>query len=225
MFYEGPPTANGRPGIHHVFARSIKDLICRFRVMQGRQVTRIAGWDTHGLPVEIEVEKELKLNGKKAIEEYGVARFNAKARESVFRYQSDWEQLSNRTGYWLDYENPYVTCSNEYIESVWWLLQRLHQKDMLYRGHRVLPYCPRCGTVLSSHELALGYEEIQDKSIYVTFPLADGSGRELVVWTTTPWTLPSNVAVAVHPDLEYGEYEHQGRVSDHGDDARVERHR
>ncbi len=180
--------------------------------MQGRQVTRIAGWDTHGLPVEIEVEKELKLNGKKAIEEYGVARFNAKARESVFRYQSDWEQLSNRTGYWLDYENPYVTCSNEYIESVWWLLQRLHQKDMLYRGHRVLPYCPRCGTVLSSHELALGYEEIQDKSIYVTFPLADGSGRELVVWTTTPWTLPSNVAVAVHPDLEYGEYEHQGRV-------------
>jgi isoleucyl-tRNA synthetase len=212
VFYEGPPTANGRPGIHHVFARSIKDLICRFRVMQGRQVTRIAGWDTHGLPVEIEVEKELKLNGKKAIEEYGVARFNAKARESVFRYQSDWEQLSNRTGYWLDYENPYVTCSNEYIESVWWLLQRLHQKDMLYRGHRVLPYCPRCGTVLSSHELALGYEEIQDKSIYVTFPLADGSGRELVVWTTTPWTLPSNVAVAVHPDLAYGEYEHLGRV-------------
>ena len=212
VFYEGPPTANGRPGIHHVFARSIKDLICRFRVMQGRQVTRIAGWDTHGLPVEIEVEKELKLNGKKAIEEYGVARFNAKARESVFRYQSDWEQLSNRTGYWLDYANPYVTCSNEYIESVWWLLQRLHQRDMLYRGHRVLPYCPRCGTVLSSHELALGYEEIQDKSIYVTFPLADGSGRELVVWTTTPWTLPSNVAVAVHPELEYGEYEHQGRV-------------
>ena len=211
VFYEGPPTANGRPGIHHVFARSIKDLICRFRVMQGRQVTRIAGWDTHGLPVEIEVEKELKLNGKKAIEEYGVAKFNAKARESVFRYQSDWEQLSNRTGYWLDYENPYVTCSNEYIESVWWLLQRLHQKDMLYRGHRVLPYCPRCGTVLSSHELALGYEEIQDKSIYVTFPLADGSGRELVVWTTTPWTLPSNVAVAVHPDLEYAEFDVDGR--------------
>ena len=212
VFYEGPPTANGRPGIHHVFARSIKDLICRFRVMQGRQVTRIAGWDTHGLPVEIEVEKELKLNGKKSIEDYGVARFNAKARESVFRYQSDWEQLSNRTGYWLDYEHPYITCSNEYIESVWWLLKRLHEKDMLYRGHRVLPYCPRCGTALSSHELALGYEEIQDKSIYVTFPLADGSGRELVVWTTTPWTLPSNVAVAVHPDLEYGEYEYQGRV-------------
>jgi isoleucyl-tRNA synthetase len=211
VFYEGPPTANGRPGIHHVFARSIKDLICRFRVMQGRQVTRIAGWDTHGLPVEIEVEKELKLNGKKAIEEYGVARFNAKARDSVFRYQKEWEELSNRIGYWLDYRRPYVTCSNEYVESVWWLLKRLHEKDLLYRGHRVLPYCPRCGTVLSSHELALGYEEVHDKSIYVAFPLADGSGRELVVWTTTPWTLPSNVAVAVNPGLDYGEYEQDGR--------------
>ncbi|MFL5507345.1 MAG: isoleucine--tRNA ligase [Gemmatimonadales bacterium] len=212
VFYEGPPTANGRPGIHHVFSRTIKDLFCRFRAMQGRSVTRIAGWDTHGLPVEIEVEKELQLNGKKAIEEYGVAAFNAKARASVFRYQSDWETLSNRIGYWLDYEKPYVTCSNEYIESVWWLLKRLHEKALLVRGHRVLPYCPRCGTVLSSHELALGYEEVKDKSVYVTFPLADGSGRELVVWTTTPWTLPSNVAVAVHPDLEYGEYRFGDRV-------------
>ncbi len=211
VFYEGPPTANGRPGIHHVFARSIKDLVCRFRALQGRDVTRIAGWDTHGLPVEIEVEKELKLDGKKEIEAYGVARFNAKARESVFRYQKEWEDLSNRIGYWLDYEHPYITCSNDYVESVWWLLKQLHQKDLLYRGHRVLPYCPRCGTVLSSHELAQGYEEVHDKSIYVTFPLADGSGRELVVWTTTPWTLPSNVAVAVHPDLDYGEYEKDGR--------------
>ena len=212
VFYEGPPTANGRPGIHHVFARTIKDLVCRFRAMQGRSVTRIAGWDTHGLPVEIEVEKELKLDGKKAIEAYGVAAFNAKARASVFRYQSDWETLSNRIGYWLDYEKPYVTCSNEYVESVWWLLKRLHEKSLLVRGHRVLPYCPRCGTVLSSHELALGYDEVKDKSVYVTFPLADGSGRELVVWTTTPWTLPSNVAVAVHPELEYGEYRLGGRV-------------
>jgi isoleucyl-tRNA synthetase len=212
VFFEGPPTANGRPGIHHVFARTIKDLICRFRAMQGRSVTRIAGWDTHGLPVEIEVEKELKLDGKKAIEAYGVAAFNAKARASVFRYQSDWETLSNRIGYWLDYDKPYVTCSNEYIESVWWLLKRLHEKSLLVRGHRVLPYCPRCGTVLSSHELAQGYDEVRDKSIYVTFPLADGSGRELVVWTTTPWTLPSNVAVAVHPDLEYGEYRLGDRV-------------
>jgi len=212
VFFEGPPTANGRPGIHHVFARTIKDLFCRFRAMQGRSVTRIAGWDTHGLPVEIEVEKELELNGKKAIEAYGVAAFNAKARASVFRYQSDWETLSNRIGYWLDYDKPYVTCSNEYIESVWWLLKQLHEKGLLVRGHRVLPYCPRCGTVLSSHELALGYEEVKDKSVYVTFPLADGSARELVVWTTTPWTLPSNVAVAVHPELEYGEYRLGERV-------------
>ncbi len=260
VFYEGPPTANGRPGIHHVFARTIKDLVCRFRVMQGRRVTRKAGWDTHGLPVEIEVEKELKLNGKKAIEEYGVAAFNAKARESVFKYKDEWQKLSERTGYWLDYSDPYVTCSNEYIESVWWLLKRLHERGLLVRGHRVLPYCPRCGTTLSSHELALGYQEIEDNSVYVTFVLeskvesgkskdespkskdesqklkvesqqstleADAGAfdvrlstsdsgrsthRELVVWTTTPWTLPSNVAVAVHPELEYGEYAYGDRV-------------
>ncbi len=206
VFFEGPPTANGKPGIHHVFARTIKDLICRFRAMQGRSVTRIAGWDTHGLPVEIEVEKQLKLNGKKAIEEFGVEQFNRLCRQSVFTYKADWEQLSNRVGYWLDYDHAYVTYTNEYIETVWWLLHRLFEKNLLYRGHRVLPYCPRCGTVLSSHELALGYEEVKDKSIYVTFPLEDGSGRELVVWTTTPWTLPSNVAAAVHPELDYGVY-------------------
>ena len=206
VFYEGPPTANGRPGIHHVFSRTIKDLVCRFRAMQGRSVTRIAGWDTHGLPVEIEVEKQLGLKGKKAIEEYGVERFNALCRSSVFTYKSDWEALSDRIGYWLDYEHPYITFSNEYVESVWWILRRLHDRGLLYRGHRVLPYCPRCGTVLSSHELAQGYEEVRDRAIFVTFPLEDGSGRELVVWTTTPWTLPSNVAAAVHPELEYGEY-------------------
>ncbi|MBA3317881.1 MAG: isoleucine--tRNA ligase [Gemmatimonadales bacterium] len=211
VFYEGPPTANGRPGIHHVFARTIKDLICRFHAMQGKSVTRIAGWDTHGLPVEIEVEKELKLNGKKAIEEFGVREFNARARQSVFQYQEEWESLSDRIAYWLDYEHPYVTCSKDYVETVWWLLARLHQRDLLYRGHRVLPYCPRCGTVLSSHELALGYENVSTNSIYVTFPLDDGSGRELLVWTTTPWTLVSNVAVAVHPEMEYGEYEVDGR--------------
>ncbi len=203
VFFEGPPTANGRPGIHHVFSRTIKDLICRFRAMQGRQVTRIAGWDTHGLPVEIEVEKQLKLNGKKAIEEFGVEKFNALCRESVFTYKADWEQLSDRIGYWLDYEHPYITYSNEYVESVWWLLGRLFERGLLYRGHRVLPYCPRCGTVLSSHELSLGYDKVKDRSVYVTFPLTDGSGRELVVWTTTPWTLPSNVAAAVHPEMEY----------------------
>jgi len=211
VFFEGPPTANGRPGIHHVFARTIKDLICRFRVAQGRKVTRKAGWDTHGLPVELEVEKKLGFSGKKDIEAYGVEKFNALCRESVFQYKADWEKLSERTGYWLDYDDPYITYSNEYVESVWWLLSELHKKDLLYRGHRVLPYCPRCGTALSSHELALGYEEVTDKSIYVTFPLQDGSGRELVVWTTTPWTLPSNVAAAVDPELEYGVYEVGGR--------------
>jgi isoleucyl-tRNA synthetase len=204
VFFEGPPTANGKPGIHHVFARTIKDLICRYHTMRGESVTRIAGWDTHGLPVEIEVEKQLKLNGKKAIEEYGVAKFNALCRQSVFTYKADWENLSNRIGYWLDYDHPYITYTKEYIETVWWLLRRLFDKGLLYRGHRVLPYCPRCGTVLSSHELALGYDKIRDKSIYVTFPLEDG--RELVVWTTTPWTLPSNVAAAVHPELEYAEF-------------------
>ncbi|HEY8197897.1 MAG TPA: isoleucine--tRNA ligase [Gemmatimonadales bacterium] len=206
VFYEGPPTANGRPGIHHVFSRTIKDLVCRFHSMQGESVTRIAGWDTHGLPVEIEVEKELKLTGKKDIERFGVEEFNARARQSVFKYQAEWESLSDRIGYWLDYEHPYVTLSNDYIESVWWLLQRLHQRELLYRGHRVLPYCPRCGTVLSSHELALGYENVTTNSVYVTFPLQDDPKRQLLVWTTTPWTLLSNVAVAVNPDLEYGEY-------------------
>jgi isoleucyl-tRNA synthetase len=207
VFYEGPPTANGRPGIHHVFSRTIKDLVCRFHSMQGESVTRIAGWDTHGLPVEIEVEKELKLSGKKDIERFGVEEFNARARKSVFKYQAEWESLSDRIGYWLDYDHPYVTCSNPYVESVWWLLQRLHQRNLLYRGHRVLPYCPRCGTVLSSHELALGYETVTTNSVYVTFPLDADPGRQLLVWTTTPWTLLSNVAVAVHPELEYGEYQ------------------
>ncbi len=206
VFFEGPPTANGRPGIHHVFSRTIKDLVCRFHAMQGESVTRIAGWDTHGLPVEIEVEKELKLSGKKDIERFGVEEFNQRARKSVFRYQKEWEELSDRIAFWLDYEHPYVTCSNDYIESVWWLLQRLHQRNLLYRGHRVLPYCPRCGTVLSSHELALGYETVTTNSVYVTFPLQDDPDRQLLVWTTTPWTLLSNVAVAVHPELEYGEY-------------------
>jgi isoleucyl-tRNA synthetase len=207
VFYEGPPTANGRPGIHHVFSRTIKDLICRFHSMQGQSVTRIAGWDTHGLPVEIEVEKELQLSGKKDIERFGVEQFNTRARKSVFKYQAEWENLSDRIGYWLDYEHPYITCSNAYIESVWWLLRRLHERDLLYRGHRVLPYCPRCGTVLSSHELALGYEDVTTNSVYVTFPLEDDPNRQLLVWTTTPWTLVSNVAVAVHPELEYGEYQ------------------
>src|SRR6266850_1989404 len=209
IFYEGPPTANGRPGIHHVFSRTLKDVICRFHAMLGQGVTRIAGWDTHGLPVEIEVEKALKISGKREIEAYGIERFNKLCRESVFKYKADWESLSDRIGYWLDYEHPYITYSNNYIETVWWLLKRLHEKALLYRGHKVLPYCPRCGTALSSHEVAQGYETVQTNSVYVTFPLQTRKGdesRQLVIWTTTPWALLSNIAVAVDPDLEYGEY-------------------
>ncbi|HEX4600585.1 MAG TPA: isoleucine--tRNA ligase [Gemmatimonadales bacterium] len=210
VFYEGPPTANGRPGIHHVFARTIKDLVCRYHTMLGQSVTRIAGWDTHGLPVEIEVEKTLGINGKKQIEAYGVERFNRLCRESVFTYKTDWESLSERIAYWLDYAHPYITYTPEYIETVWWLLKRLYEKALLYPGYKVLPYCPRCGTALSSHELALGYEETQTNSVYVTFPLVQDATRQLLIWTTTPWTLLANVAVAVHPDLEYGEYEVNG---------------
>ncbi len=210
VFYEGPPTANGRPGIHHIFSRTIKDLVCRYHTMLGHGVTRIAGWDTHGLPVEIEVEKQLQISGKRQIEAFGVAEFNRLCRENVFTYKTDWESLSDRIGYWLDYEHPYITYTNAYIETVWWLLQRLHEKALLYRGHKVLPYCPRCGTALSSHELAQGYDTVQTNSVFVTFPLANDAKRQLVVWTTTPWTLLSNIAVAVHPDLEYGEYELDG---------------
>ncbi len=210
VFFEGPPTANGRPGIHHVFARTIKDLICRYHTMLGRAVTRIAGWDTHGLPVEIEVERALGISGKKQIEAYGIDKFNRLCRESVFAYKTDWEALSERIGYWLDYEHPYITYASPYIETVWWLLKRLHDKALLYRGHKVLPYCPRCGTALSSHELALGYETVTTNSVYVAFPSADAPRRQFVVWTTTPWTLVSNVGLAVNPDLEYGEYDVEG---------------
>jgi len=206
VFYEGPPTANGRPGVHHVFARTIKDLICRYHTMLGQGVTRIAGWDTHGLPVEIEVERQLQISGKKQIEEFGVEKFNRLCRDSVFTYKTDWESLSDRIGYWLDYEHPYITYAPSYIETVWWLLRRLYDRSLLYRGHKVLPYCPRCGTALSSHELALGYETVQTNSVYVAFRLVDDPQAALVVWTTTPWTLVANIAVAVHPDLEYGEY-------------------
>jgi len=216
VFYEGPPTANGRPGIHHVFARTIKDLVCRFRVMQGRQVTRIAGWDTHGLPVEIEVEKQLGITGKTEIGDHpgakvSVAEFNRLCRESVWKYKAEWENLSDRIGYWLDYDHPYITYAPEYVESVWWLLRRLHEKGLLERGHKILPYCPRCGTALSSHELALGYDTAKDPSVYVLYPLADDPSRQLLIWTTTPWTLAANFAVAVHPELDYVEVDWKGR--------------
>jgi isoleucyl-tRNA synthetase len=204
VFFEGPPTANGRPGIHHVFARTVKDLFCRHRAMQGFHVTRKAGWDTHGLPVEIEVEKRLGISGKQDIEKYGVELFNRMCRESVFTYRVDWERLSERIGYWLDYSDPYVTYSNDYVESVWWALKTLFDKGRLYRGHKILPYCARCGTALSSHEVAQGYRDVIDPSVYIALDLADQpTRRRIIVWTTTPWTLVSNVALAVNPELEY----------------------
>ncbi|MGI9189880.1 MAG: isoleucine--tRNA ligase [Longimicrobiaceae bacterium] len=215
VFYEGPPTANGRPGIHHVLGRTIKDAVARFRTMQGRYVPRIAGWDTHGLPVEIEAERRLGISGKPEIEEVGIARFNEVCRESVLQYTGEWERFSARIGYWLDYAHPYVTYRPEYIESVWWLLSEIAGRGLIYRGHKILPYCGRCGTGLSSHELSLGYETVRDPSLYVTLPVlgddGEADGRELLVWTTTPWTLVSNVALAVGPELEYAEVEHDGR--------------
>jgi isoleucyl-tRNA synthetase len=216
VFFEGPPTANGKPGIHHVFSRAIKDLFCRYQVMKGRRVLRKAGWDTHGLPVEIEVEKQLGISGKQQIEEIGVERFNQLCRESVWKYRADWERLSARIGYWLDYENPYVTYTNDYVESVWWALATLHRQDLLYRGHKILPYCPRCGTALSSHEVAQGWETVRDPSVYVAFEMvADGArSRRLLVWTTTPWTLVSNVALAVRPELTYVELVRRERESE-----------
>jgi isoleucyl-tRNA synthetase len=209
VFYEGPPTANGRPGLHHIISRTIKDLFCRHRVMEGRQVTRIAGWDTHGLPVEIEAEKRLGISGKPEIEALGIARFNEACRDSVFTYKEDWENLSERIAYWLDYSKPYVTFHPEYIESVWWILKTLADKGLLYRGHKSVPYCPRCGTALSSHEVALGYKDVEDASLYFLAPwtdedgAADPEGRAFLVWTTTPWTVPSNSGLAVHPGLTY----------------------
>jgi isoleucyl-tRNA synthetase len=206
-FYEGPPTANGRPGSHHVLSRVFKDIYPRYRTMRGYRVPRKAGWDCHGLPVEIEVEKELGISSKQEIEEYGIAEFNRRCRESVFEYVEEWNRLTERIGFWLDLDDPYVTLENEYIESVWWSLRRLWDEERLYEGHKVVPYCPRCGTALSSHEVALGYEDVQDPSIYVRFRLLDESRREagesLLVWTTTPWTLPGNVAVAVAPGVTY----------------------
>jgi isoleucyl-tRNA synthetase len=206
-FYEGPPTANGRPGSHHVLARVFKDVYPRYRTMCGYRVPRKAGWDCHGLPVELEVEKQLGISSKQEIEEFGIAEFNARCRASVFEYVEEWEQLTERIGFWVDMKDPYVTLEDDYIESVWWSLRKLWDEDRLYEGHKVVPYCHRCGTALSSHEVAQGYKDVEDPSIYVRFPLLGENGAEsgesLLVWTTTPWTLPGNVAVAVAPDVTY----------------------
>ena len=186
-FYEGPPTANGRPGIHHVMSRTLKDLVCRYKTMQGFHVSRKAGWDTHGLPVEIEVEKQLGFKHKEEIVRYGVAEFNAQCRESVWKYKSDWERLTEEMGYWVDLSRPYVTFENDYIESVWWALKRFHDEGMIYRGYKIQPYCPRCETPLSSHEVSLGYEDVKDPSVYVRMRLrADPSTSFLVTVSSCP---------------------------------------
>lgn len=214
-FYEGPPTANGMPGTHHIEARSFKDIFPRFKTMQGFHVDRKAGWDCHGLPVELAVEKELGFAGKADIEEYGVEAFNDRCRASVTRHVDKWSQLTERMGYWVNLDDAYWTMSTEYVESVWWSLKEIHSKGLLVEDYRVAPYCPRCGTTLSDHELAQGYEDVIDPSVYVRFPLTSGplAGQvDLLVWTTTPWTLVSNTAVAVHPDVTYV-------VARHGEDA------
>lgn len=210
VFYEGPPTANGKPGIHHVISRTIKDLVCRYKTMRGFKVERKGGWDTHGLPVEIEVEKELGLDSKAKVEEYGIDRFNAKCYESVFRYKKEWDDLTRRIGYWLDLDEAYITCSKDYIESVWWILSQFWEKGFIYQGHKIVPYCPRCGTPLSSHEVAQGYEEVSDPSVYVKMKLEGKPDTYFLVWTTTPWTLISNVALAVGAGIDYVKVEHQG---------------
>jgi len=203
VFYEGPPTANGRPGVHHVLARAFKDLFPRYKTMRGFHTVRRGGWDTHGLPVEIEVEKQLGFTNKQQIEAYGIDRFNELCRKSAFAYIQEWERLTDRIAYWVDLQEAYVTYTNDYMESVWWILKTLWDKGLLYQGFKVVPYCPRCGTPLSDHEVALGYDEAVDPSVFVRMPLVDQQNTSLLVWTTTPWTLPANVAVAVHPDIDY----------------------
>ena len=211
VFYEGPPTANGRPGVHHVIARLCKDLVCRYKTMQGHRVVRKAGWDTHGLPVEIEVENQLGFKHKEQIESYGVAEFNAKCRESVFKYEKDWVEFTKRIGYWLDMEHPYITCENQYVETVWWILRQIWDKDLLYEGHKIVPYCPRCETSLSSHEVSQGYQDVSDPSIFVKFKRR-GEDEYFLVWTTTPWTLISNAALAVGAAHDYARVRHNGDV-------------
>src|SRR5579871_3991052 len=215
-FYEGPPTANGRPGIHHVLARVFKDAIPRYQTMRGRRVPRKGGWDTHGLPVELEVERELGLRSKPDIEAYGVEAFNRKCKESVYRYVQEWERMTDRIGFWIDMDDAYVTYRDSYIESCWWILKSLWGGGLVFQDYRSTPYCPRCGTSLSSHELSLGYkDDVPDPSVYVKFRLPvdqkapaalrlnDGVPTFVLAWTTTPWTLPGNTALAVDPEAIY----------------------
>jgi len=226
VFFEGPPTANGKPGVHHIEARAFKDLFPRYKTMRGHRVVRKAGWDTHGLPVELEVEKNLGFSGKRDIEEYGIERFNKKCKSSVWKYKEDWEEMTRRIGFWLEMDDPYVTFDNDYIESVWWILKQIWDKGLLYQGHKVVPYCPRCGTTLSSHEVAQGYKKVKEESVYLKFKVKSEilnlkstskklnfrvagqlleRGRDIyfLAWTTTPWTLPGNLALALGEDIKY----------------------
>ena len=202
VFYEGPPTANGRPGIHHVLARTLKDSVNKYKTMQGYRVIRKAGWDTHGLPVEIEVEKSLGMSGKQDIEVYGIKEFNDMCCQSVFTYEALWREMTERMAYFIDLDHPYITLDNDYIETVWWILSEYYKKGLIYEGHKILPYCARCGTGLASHEVAQGYQAINTDTVIVEMKAKD-QDFYFLVWTTTPWTLASNVALAVNPEVDY----------------------
>ena len=204
-FYDGPPTANGKPHVGHIETRVIKDIIPRYKVMKGYKVIRKAGWDTHGLPVELEIEKKLGISGKEQIEQYGVEKFVKECKESVFQYVSIWEEMTNKVGFWLDMDNPYVTYHNDYIESVWWALKQMWEKGLLYEGHKVMPYCPRCGTALSSHEVAQGYKDVKDLTCIAKFRVEGKKDTYILAWTTTPWTLPSNLALSINKSYDYAE--------------------
>ena len=209
-FYDGPPTANGKPHIGHVLTRVMKDIIPRYQTMKGKHVLRKAGWDTHGLPVELEIEKKLGLDGKQDIEKYGIEPFIKECKQSVWKYTDEWKKMSDRLGYWVDMEHPYVTYHDDYIESVWWALKTISEKGLLYKGYKIVPYCPRCGTALSSHEVAQGYKDVKEKSVYVKFKVKGRENTYFLVWTTTPWTLPSNVALCMNAEYDYVEIESDG---------------
>ncbi|MCL2352365.1 MAG: isoleucine--tRNA ligase [Firmicutes bacterium] len=211
-FYDGPPTANGKPHIGHVITRAFKDLVPRYRTMKGFDVLRKAGWDTHGLPVEREVEKSLGMSGKPDIEKYGIEQFNGRCKESVWKYEAEWREMSDRVGFWADMDDPYVTYHNTYIESEWWALKKIWDMGLIYKGHKVVPYCPRCGTPLSSHEVGQGYKNVKETSVFAKFKVKNRENDYLLAWTTTPWTLPSNVALAVNPDVEYARVQSGGCV-------------
>ena len=206
-FYDGPPTANGKPHIGHILTRVIKDIIPRYHVMKGEHCLRKAGWDTHGLPVELEVEKSLGIDGKQEIEKYGIEPFIKKCKESVWKYKGEWEKMSERVGYWADMENPYITYDDKYIESEWWALKQIAEKGLLYKGYKIVPYCPRCGTALSSHEVAQGYKDVKETSVFVGFKAKDKENTYFLAWTTTPWTLPNNMALCMNPEEIYVEIE------------------